>query len=497
MANKSFVVQYLIKMRDRYSASANKAAKATAGLSSKLFGATKKMKRFGDESDKASRKAVGAFGRMKSSMLGLAGGISVVLGIRKFITEGAKFQDAIADLAAITGAEGEALKALSNESLRLAKSSNIAQSEVALAFTQVASAKSELLKDPKGLSVVTEQVLLLANAAGIEVPDAIRASVGALNQFGKGADQAARFVNVMAAGAKVGASVVADTADALRDSGFAAASAGISFEETNALIQVLAKAELKGARAGVSLRNVLTILGTAFDGKLDPAVIGVTKSLEALGNMNLSTIEFTKIFGRETKDSAGFLVKNVDLIRQWTGELTGTNIAQMQAANRLSTFNSKMRRVGITINEALIKAFIRLEPVLSKAADDFAAFVGGIDDSSIRAFADATKILVGALKGLAFFAGEALGILKGLGEIIGQVSAAIVNLDFSQFDLENVFRIGGGESPGGAAALAKQSVGVDVGVNVGLSPGLEQTAPPAITSNGVRRADVGMALAGG
>ncbi|MCK5127646.1 MAG: phage tail tape measure protein [candidate division Zixibacteria bacterium] len=496
MANKSFVVQYLIKMRDKYSSSANKAAKATAGLSSKLTGATRKMRRFGDESKKTSRKTTAAFANMKSSMLGFAGGVSVVLGIRKFITEGAKFQDAIADLAAITGSEGEALKTLSNETLRLAKNSKIAQSEVAAAFKIVASAKSELLKDPRGLSRVTEQVLLLKNATGLELAEAATVVTEAMNQFGASADQAARFVNVLAAGSKVGASEVAQTGAAIVKAGVAAKLAGLSFEETNAALQVLAKNGLKADIAGTGLQTVLLKLESQNNRKIKPSIVGLVNAFKNLNDANLSAKEQSKLFGLEGIKVGNILASNAPLIKQWTREITGSNEAQKQADKRLATFNAKLRGIGITINESLIKAFIRLEPTLSKAADDFTAFVGGIDDSSIRAFADTAEILVGALKHVAFFAGEALGILKGIGEIIGQVTAAIVSLDFSRFDLENVFRIGGGET-GGAAALAQQSVGVDVGVNVGLAPGLEQTTAPAVTQSGARRSDVGMALAGG
>lgn len=499
MANKSFVVQYLIKARDKFSGAANKVAKANAKLSRSSADASKKIKGLDRDTKKLAKGMRGAAFGISNSIKNIAGSVLGFIGINKFLTEGAKFQDAIADLAAITGSEGEALKTLSNESLRLAKASKIAQSEVAGAFKIVASAKSELLKDPKGLSRVTEQVLLLKNATGLELAEAAKVVTESMNQFGASADQAARFVNILAAGSKVGASEVGETGVAIVKAGVAAKLAGLSFEQTNAAIQVLAKSGLKAEIAGTGLQTVLLKLESQNNKKIKPSVVGLVKALENLSAANLTAKQQSKLFGLEGIKVGNVLTSNAPLIKQWTREITGSNEAQKQADKRLSTLNAKMRGIGITINEALIKAFLRLEPTLSKAADDFAGFVGGIDDSNIKAFAESAEILVGALKAVAFFAGEALGILKGMGEIIGQVAASIARFDFSQFELENVFRIGGGETAagGGAAALAQQGVAVDVGVNVGLAEGLEQTSAPSVATGGTRRTDVGMALAGG
>jgi len=287
MPNK---VSYIIQLKDSFSRN----AKAI----------NRQMKGIGKNANKAantiSKKLNKSFKGLGNSAKNAFGAIVAAFTVREFITRGAAFQDAIADLSSITGEAGEQLKFLSDESLRLAKSAAIAQVDVANAFTSIASAKSELLKDPKGLSIVTEQALLLANAAGISVPDAVRASVGALNQFGKGADQAARFVNVIAAGAKVGASQVAETAEALKNSGTVAAQFGLTFEQTNAIIQVFAKSELKAAEAGTALRGTLSKLEKIAGGKLAPSKIGIIKSLEIIEKLGLSNVQISK-FIRHSK----------------------------------------------------------------------------------------------------------------------------------------------------------------------------------------------------
>ncbi len=433
MANK---VSYLIQLQDRFSRTAKTISR--------------RMKGIDKDADKAARtinkKLSGSFKNLGKIAKNALGAVVGAFAIREFINRGAAFQDAIADLSAITGEAGEQLKFLSDESLRLAKSAAIAQVDVANAFTAIASAKSELLKDPKGLSIVTEQALLLANAAGISVPDAVRASVGALNQFGKGAEQAARFVNVIAAGAKVGASQVAETAEALKNAGTVAAQFGLTFEQTNAIIQVFAKSELKGAEAGTALRGTLSKLEKIAGGKLAPSKLGIIKSLEIIKKLGLSNTQIIKEFGEENLRSILILRQNVPLIKQWTKELTGTNIAQEQAEKRLSTFNTKLRRLGISLNDKIIKTFIRLEPVLTKQVGRLGAFFDTIDASQIDALGDSLATVVEILGILGTAIKLPLSLLKGVGTAIGELAGQVATLNFSAdlgTSFADAFSVGG------------------------------------------------------
>ena len=498
MANKSFVIQYLIKSRDQFSAAANKASKATKKMAKELVNANKKMAKFEKQTKKMARATKKASFDVSSNFKNMAASVIGFVGVSKFLSESSAFQDAIADLAAITGSSGRDLKTLTDESLRLAKVSSIAQSEVAGAFKIVASAKSELLKDPRALSQVTEQILLLKNATGIELADAARVVTESLNQFNASADQAARFVNVLAAGSKVGASEVAETGIAIFKAGVAAKLAGLSFEQTNAAIQVLAKNGLKAEVAGTGLQSVLLRLETQTNKMIKPSIVGLSVALENLSKANLTTTQQSKLFGVEHIKVGNILVSNSKLLNKWTDAVTGSDEAQLQATARLSTFSAKMRKISIVVNDALIKAFLRLEPEMSKMAVSFAEFVGSVDDSNIRAFAESAKILLNVLKGLGFVGKEFLGIFKGVGSIIGETMAALVTGDFGQFDLGQAFRIGGDSSKeSGVRDLSKQSVDVNVGVNVGVADGLEQkSAAKVVKSAGARRSDVGHTTAG-
>ncbi|MEG0796686.1 MAG: hypothetical protein RR397_09325 [Odoribacter sp.] len=49
------------------------------------------------------------------------------------------------------------------------------------------------------MASVTKNAIVLAEAAGIEVPDAAKALTGALNQMGVGANKAEEYINILAA----------------------------------------------------------------------------------------------------------------------------------------------------------------------------------------------------------------------------------------------------------------------------------------------------------
>lgn len=363
----------------------------------------------------------------------MAGAVAAYVSITSTLNTGATFQDSVAELSSITGAAGKDLDFLSNSARKMAIEFGTAQNVVVKSITDIASAKSELLKDPEALITITKQALLLARAAGITVPDAVQASVGALNQFNKGADDAGRFVNVLAAGSKVGAAQVSSIVESLKNAGSVASAFNVSFEDTNALLQVLAKNGIKGAEAGTALRGTLSKLEKVANGALAPSKIGILKSLELLESAGLTNVQVIKEFGEENLRSVIILRKNIDLFKQWSTEITGTNVAQEQADKRSKTFNFRLEKMQTIIKDKLITVFLRLEPVLSKNVDRFGEWIDKIDPASIDTFVDAVSNIASGFAAVATVVGEVIGLVSGLGKVMGEVGGAFATWDFSQF----------------------------------------------------------------
>jgi TP901 family phage tail tape measure protein len=398
-------------------------------------------------SEKASSKLLGKFKQ-------LAAGALVAVGITSLVRAGAAVEDSIADLSAITGAGGKDLQFYTKEINNLALAAKTMPAEVGNAFKAVASAKSELLKDPKALSVVTEQVLLLKNASGIETDASSKVLTESLNQFNAGADQAARFVNVLAAGSKVGASEVNETGVAVVKSGVAAKLAKVQFEELNAMIQVLAKNGIKAEVAGTGLQNVLLKLETSGIKQITPSIVGIGNALEALKSKSLTAKQQEQLFGLEGLKAGSILIENAQLMKDWTKEITGTSIAQEQASKRMATFNSGLKGTRVRLAVLASSIFNVARPALMSLGATVDDFVDSMSDASDVEF---FGMLLGGLATSASLVGQAfsflgnlivdvlkppMAILKFIGTFIGQIAAAIATLDFSNFDLSGSLTLG-------------------------------------------------------
>ena len=182
---------------------------------------------------------------IKGALVGITTGLAAMT-FKNIMREGALFEQSVADLSAITGAVGNDLDFLSLKSQEFAAVTTLSAIDVVEAFKLVASAKPDLLTNKDALAAVTKEAIALAEAAGVTVPNAANVLGLSLNQFGEAADQASRYVNVLAAGAKLGASEVEDTSEAIKNSGVVAKSMGLNFEELNAAIQILAASGVKG-----------------------------------------------------------------------------------------------------------------------------------------------------------------------------------------------------------------------------------------------------------
>lgn len=274
-----------------------------------------------------------------------AAALAIVGVVREAVNAARAYEKTLADLSAITGVTGDSLSRLSDEAKALARSSTASSGAVVEAMKLIASAKPELLETAGALTAVTKEAIALAEASGMQLPAAAEAVTLALNQFGEGADQAARFVNVLAAGAKFGASEIADTAIALKNSAVSAASARVSFEETNAALQALAAGGIKGGEAGTALRNVILKLENDTDKKLKPSIVGLAGALEALNAKNLSSAALTKMFGLENVNAAQALIGSAQAVKTLTGQLTGTNTAYEQAAINTGTLDAAIKKM--------------------------------------------------------------------------------------------------------------------------------------------------------
>lgn len=334
-----------------------------ANFKSQLMGAygdaENSSKRFNRNAQEDAKRTDEAYSRMGKTIAGVAGRLAGFAGaglsLGAIITTTRDYGQALSDLSAITGATGAQLKSLDEAAQEMGRSTEYSASQAVEALKLMASAKPELLQTADGLSEATKSALTLAQAAGSTLPDATRTLALSLNQFGAGAQEADRYINVLAAGAKFGASEIADTAAAIKNGGVAAAQAGVGFETLNAAIQVLAEREIKGGEAGTALRNVILALEKGTDKTLKPSVVGLSGALDNLSKKNLSTAQAVKLFGVENINAASVLVDNRSKLNALTLALTGSQTAHEQAAIRVNNLNGDIMGLTSAFEGMIIK----------------------------------------------------------------------------------------------------------------------------------------------
>jgi TP901 family phage tail tape measure protein len=337
-----------------------------------------------------------------------AGFVSVgaaVGGIQSSIAAFGRLEQSTNAIAAITGLSGDAIEGLSVKVDGLSLKYNVLAADINDAVSAVGSQLPQLLGTPDKLLSVTESVLTLQKAAiatndNITALDAARIAGQALNQFGADASEAARFVNVLAAGTKEGASAILQTSSALVNAGGTLSRANISFEESNALIQALSGLGEVGERAGTSLNQFATGLikvGKIAGRDVNPQVVGLSQALRNLTAANLGETELKKIFNEEGARAAAILTdqlkKNIDSFDTLTGKITGTSEAMAQAAtlaeNQAEGQNSlavASNRLAVAVGKELSPAYRELlssvTDLLNYSADKLPKFIKAVGEAS-------------------------------------------------------------------------------------------------------------------
>lgn len=293
-----------------------------------------------------------------------------------------KREEGKADVEALTGLDKESINWLEQQAIQLSTKMTesgirIRQSatEILDAYKLVGSAKPELLNDKEALEEVTEQTLILAQASGMSLKDAVDAVTLSLNQYGDGADQAARYSNVMAAGSKYGSAAVESVTSAITKSGVAAASAHIPIEQLVGTIETLAEKGIKDEIAGTGLKKFFLTLQTGAD-ETNPAIVGLDTALDNLQKKQLSAAQIKKMFGEEGYNVASVLINDADKVRYYTEAVTGTSVAMEQAATKSDTAAAKLDQAKNKMGEMGIQLMEKLNPGIVSVVNRTVSWTG-------------------------------------------------------------------------------------------------------------------------
>ena len=299
-----------------------------------------------------------------NAFLGVAERLGGVLG--DLSQGGMNFGQSMADLSSITGIAGDDLKALGENARKVGQDSGLGAGTAARAYAILASQIDVAVIGMAGLNNLQEKSVTLAQASGMSIDAAATSLAGTINQFGLSANEAERVINVLAAGSKYGAAEIEELSQSFKVAGSSASVMGLTVEQSAGALEVLSKANLKGSEAGTALRNIILKLNTELG--VDLSRTSLSTALDALKPRLTDATYLSKIFGMENVAAAQYLIQNSSAVEEMTRKVTGTNVAQEQAAVRTDTTAHKMEILRAKVDDIKISFANSLGPMSAYAS---------------------------------------------------------------------------------------------------------------------------------
>lgn len=340
-----------------------------------------------DRSINKTRKQVSDFKKVTESVGGsivsmtkgfaTLGGISFAL--MDVTKKSMEFEKSLSGLRSLTGLGAKDMEYFKKAAIDLGSTSTQTASQVVEAYKLIGSQQPELLKNREALNEVTKQAIILAEAAGMDVPSAAKALSGSINQMGESANVAGEYINILAAASQSGSADIQYLSKAIEKSGGAANSVGVKYNELVAAIETIAPKITEASEAGTNLRNIFLILEGSSDNNLRPSVVGLSKALDNLASKNLDATQMTKMFGRESVTAALALVNAKDQYKGYIDAITGTNTALEQQRINNANLEGSLNAVS-SAWEGFILTMNKSNGFLSTAAQGVASLIQNLTD---------------------------------------------------------------------------------------------------------------------
>lgn len=340
-----------------------------------------------DRSINKTRKQVSDFKKVTESVGGsivsmtkgfaTLGGISFAL--MDVTKKSMEFEKSLSGLRSLTGLGAKDMEYFKKAAIDLGSTSTQTASQVVEAYKLIGSQQPELLKNREALNEVTKQAIILAEAAGMDVPSAAKALSGSINQMGESANVAGEYINILAAASQSGSADIQYLSKAIEKSGGAANSVGVKYNELVAAIETIAPKITEASEAGTNLRNIFLILEGSSDNNLRPSVVGLSKALDNLASKNLDATQMTKMFGRENVTAALALVNAKDQYKGYIDAITGTNTALEQQRINNANLEGSLNAVS-SAWEGFILTMNKSNGFLSTTAQGVASLIQNLTD---------------------------------------------------------------------------------------------------------------------
>lgn len=394
--------------------------------------------------------------------------------ITSTIEVGKQFQKSMSNVAAISGATGSELEALTAKAQEMGRNTVWSASDAADAMSYMAMAgwkTGDMLEGIGG-------VMNLATAAGADLATTSDIVTDALTAFGLSAKDSGRLADVMAAASSNANTNVGMLGETFKYAAPIAGALGYSIEDTAVAIGMMANAGIKGSQAGTSMRSMLTRLAsptketnaamkalgisiTETDGTMKPlskVMNDLRASFQKL-NPEQQASYAKAIAGQEAMSGLLAIVNGSDAdFSKLTSAIADSNGAAAEMAAIMGdNLDGKLATLQSKVQDLQIKGFNALEPAINVVVDALSwcadnanillPIVGGLTAAFVAwkietllvnsaLLANPIGLIVGAVAGLIAgiillwnncegFRNFVMGMMEAIGSAIGAVGEFI------------------------------------------------------------------------
>lgn len=424
-------------------------AKAVDDYSKKTEKAGKTSKGFFGGLGKNLRTIVSFYGAYQILNLALSAFTELTVGSAK---RAIALNKSLADLRAVAGLSADDVSRLKDVVFDVAGATSLTTTEVVELQKQLAKLGAPVDE----IENLTRPIALLSQALGEDAGGVAATLKKTLNQFQATSEEADRFANILTGAVNETALSLNDLGTALSYVGPLGAQLGVSFEETSALLGILADNGFKASKAGTGLRNFF--VAAAKDGR------PFNEFLEDIGNRNLNAAESFQIFGKIGASQALVLSDNVERFKELSEELRTSdrlfkaNAVQMASTEgQLQLLSSAYDKFSTNLGDAITQTdiFISLIGIFDqKAAGQASAY--RLISSSVEETQEAVEGLIKVQRRFSEGADEAISdtelvaqAFKALGDSV-DVSEEFFLIQFNR-ELKNT-----GDTQSALTALTKK-----------------------------------------
>lgn len=308
-----------------------------------------------------------------------------------------KFQDSMAKVKALSGATGKDFQMLEDTAKKFGESTVFSASECADALGYMALAGWDAQQSADGLP----GVLNLAAASSMDLADASDLVTDYLTAFGLEADQAGRMADVLSYAQANSNTTTEMLGEAFKNCAVNAHNAGMSLEETTAILGRFADAGLKGSEGGTALNAIIRDMTQKM--KNGAIAIGNTKVQvqDANGNFRSMT-DIIRDVDKAT-EGMGDAQRTAALMTTFTADsIKGMGILCNTGADNIDKFTNELKNSDGTAEDMANTLSSTLSGALKQLSSAWEGFQLNLGDTTgvLTKIVNGLTLLVRWLKGL-------------------------------------------------------------------------------------------------